>query len=256
MNFTSAAFYKLDEGTGTTVSDALGNAPDATVIGTTTNLWANADCLTVSNAQGAAGDNAIKVVDPYFDAMLRLDDLDGSSILLMYWMKQPEPPSSGTRFIMSYGDLSNNTDGGYGLQDQILVPNYSLRGGLTWQNTGLTITEPVDASNNNVWTMMGFQIDLFGGKLVCNGYMDGEPNRGARLFALEATLPRADSLGAGLRLLARGKATGTTDNYVWGQTQYKRFFLGRVNGDQRHLVPVWMKAFYDTTTGIPSFMTA
>lgn len=52
MNFTKAAFYKLDDGAGTAAADALGNAPSLAVIGTTTNLWANADCPTTSFNKG------------------------------------------------------------------------------------------------------------------------------------------------------------------------------------------------------------
>lgn len=146
MNFTQSAFYKLDDGAGTAAADALGNAPSLAVIGTTTNLWANADCLTISNAAGAAGDNALKSVDAYFDAMLRLDDLEGSSVVLMFGVNKPQVPTTGARVMFTYGNIAGNTDGGYGVYDQAHIPLYSVRGGATWQSPSLAVNEPQTAT--------------------------------------------------------------------------------------------------------------
>lgn len=255
MNFTASAFYKLDEGTGATVADALGKAPDLSVIGTTTDIWANADCFTISKPAGAAGDNALKAVDAYFDAMLRLDDLDGSSILLAYQINQPQVPSSGARIVMSYGDFGNTTDGGWGVYDSNHIPTWSLRSGGTWQQNGHTVIEPLTAAENGVWTSLAVQLDLFDGRLVATGYINDYPNRGCRLFSAEASLPRADTTGAGFRLFGKGSSGGGSANFLWGQTQLRRVFIGRTNGDQRHNVPKWVKSLSDASGGIPSFMT-
>lgn len=256
MNFSHSAFYELADGAGVAATDSLGNAPNGSIIGTTTNLWANAGCLTIGNAQGAAGDNAIKVVDAYMDAMLRMDDLEGSSIVLMYWVNQPQIPSSGARVICSYGNIAGNTDGAWALYDQTHIPLYSVRGGATWQSPSLVVNEPQTTAENDVWMAYCIQLDVFDGKLAVSSCINGQPNRGLRLFNLEPALPRVDTSGAGLRLLGRGLSGGGSSSFVWGQTKYRRMFIARTNGDQRHMIPVWAKSHYDNATGVPDWMVS
>lgn len=257
MNFSRAAFYKLDEGAGTSVADTLGNAPAGTIVGEATNLWANAGCMTESKAAGAAGDNAIKLIDPYFDELMRLDTLEGSSLLFMYWLNQPQVPATGTRFLFTYGDILSTVDGGYGCTDaQGHVATYSIRDVTTWQSGVLTVTEPMPAAENGNWMCFGIQFDLYDGRLVIQGNINGHPNRAYRLFNLESALPRADSSGAGLRLFGRGTAGGGSNNYLFGQTQVKRAFIGRTNGDMRHRLPIWQREFYEQATGVPDWMVS
>lgn len=255
MNFDKAVFYTLAEGTGTSVSDALGNGPAGSVQGTTTNIWANAGGFTVSNSAGAAGDNAIKIQDTYIDELCRLDNLNGS-VVLMYWMRQPQVPNSGTRYIMSYGDIGTNTDGAYSLIDQSHVAVYSVRGGATFEFGGGANTESIVAAQNNQWLAYWANFDVLDGRLVVSCGINGTPQRGSRLFNLESALPRVASNGSGVRLLGRGAGASGSANFIWGQTQVKRVFIGRVNGDQRHNIPQWAKQFYNTPTGIPDFMVA
>lgn len=256
MNFSRACFYTLDEGAGVAVADALGNGPDGAIVGTTTNLWANAGGLTVSNAAGSAGDNAIKFLGDYIDQLCRLDNLEGS-LVWMYWIKQPQMPTGG-QTIFSYGDVGSNVDGGYYLNHPVQSLVYSIRGGSTWQaGTNSSNTEPLLAADNDVWRAICIQFDVFDGKLHISGAIDGFPQRGNRLFNLEAGLPRVASNGTGMRFLARGyNAAALSDQFVWGQTQVKRLFVGRVDGEQRHNIPKWFQQFYETATGIPGFMVA
>lgn len=258
MNFTKAVFYELAEGTGTSVVDTLGNGPAGTIAGTTTNIWSNAGAFTIDNAthaSGVAGDNAIKVQDAYIDAMMDLTTLEGSSLVLMYMLNQPQVPT-GTKYIMSYGDVGSNTDGAYAVSDQNQLCVYSVRGGATSEFGGAITVDPILTAQNNTWVSYGYQLDLFNGKLVSSGYANGNPGRGCRIFNLEATLPRVAANGCGIRLLARGSGVTGAANFMWGQTQIKRVFIARTNGDQRHNIPVWCNAYYNDTAGTVPFMVS
>lgn len=255
MNFERACFYELNDGTGTSVSDTLGNGPAGTVAGTTAGIWANAGGITVNNAAGAAGDNAILLKSDYIDQMMRLDNLAGS-VVMMWWFKQPQVPSSGTQCIASYGDINTNTDGGYAVKATDCGLIYSIRGGATWEARGPVLTDILTTAQNDTWFAYGVQIDVFSGKVVSAGYVNGFPQRGARIFNIESAIPRVASSGCGARLLAAANGVNNSGQQLWGQTQVKRFFIGRTSGDQRHNIPKWMQAFYETTSGTPSFMVS
>lgn len=253
MNFEKSVFYELADGTGTSVVDTLGNGPTGSIQGTTTNIWSNAGCFTISNASGAAGDNAIKIQDSYIDEMMRLDNLSGS-IVVMYMLNQPQVPSSGTRAIFSYGNTGSATDGAYALADLSNSVFYSIRGGATSEFGGTNTCESLTASENNTWFSYGFQLDVIDGRVISSSYINGEPHRGCRLFNLEAGLPRVDTAGCGIRLFARSSGASTSTNFMWGGTKLKRVFIGRVSGDQRHNIPAWCEEYYTTQSGTPSFM--
>src|SRR5574340_251945 len=251
-NFTHAAFYQLNDGAGTSTAESLGlGAPAGSIAGTTTGIWANADCLTINNASGAAGDNAILLRSSYIDEMCRLDNLSGS-IVVMLWINQPAEPTNGA--IFGYGRVGNNTDGGYAVKCDDLGLIYSIRGGATFEYRTVANAEALGSGQRNTWFAFGAQIDVIDGRVITAAYQNGYPGKGSRVFNLESALPRVDSAAVGARLLATPNGASTSSQPMWGQTQVKRAFVGRTNGDQRHNIPKWMKAFYDTTTGIVPFM--
>lgn len=254
-NLAAAVFYPLDEGTGTTVSDALGNGPAGSIAGTLTNIWSNSGAFTISNGAGAAGDNAIRLQSSYIDNLMRLDNLNGS-IVVMFWLKQPQPPSSGAQCSFSYGDINSNTDGGYAFYADSCGAIYSIRGGATWQARGPANAAPLTATYNNRWFAYCIQLDVIDGVVVTSAYINGYPYWGARLFNLESALPRVASSGCGARFLAAAYGQNGSGQQMWGQTQVKRLLIGRTNGDLREDVPKWAKEFYETTSGIPSFVRA
>lgn len=258
MNFSHSVFYKLDEGAGTTVSDSLGNGPVGTVGGTLTNIWANAGCITVSNAQGAAGDNYIKLQNAHIDAMCDLSTLNGNSLVMMFWFRQPVPVSSGGPMLIAYSDALENPQvtgfwavGAY----NDFAPQFVKKGGTSLFNRSFGTIEALTANENNTWYSFCIQIDIFDGKCSVSGTMNGKPQRGMRMFDLETALPSADDEGRGLTLLAAANAASYVAQ-VWGQTQVKRVFIGRTNGEQRHNIPKWANDFYLNATGINDWMVS
>lgn len=263
MNFSHSLFYKLDEGAGSTVSDSLGHGPAGTIAGTLTNVWANAGGLTVSNAAGSAGDNAIKLQNAYIEEMCDLSTLDGNSLVLMFWFNQPQA-STGAPFIMSYGQLikASNPDGAWAIaSDNQFSFYWEKLGGSGYLARGVGNIEPLAAGTitetNGVWHAYCIQIDKFDGKCNVSGCMDGRPQRGARLFNLEADgFPKLDSSGAGIRLLACAVGASGSGGFMFGQTQVKRIFIGRTNGEQRNNIPKWANDFYQNDSGINDWMAA
>jgi hypothetical protein len=264
MNFSHSMFYKLDEGSGSTVSDALGHGPVGTIAGTLTNVWANAGGLTISNAQGSSGDNAIKLQSAYIDAMCDLSTLEDNSLVMMFWFKQPIPVSSGVPFLLTYGQIlkAANPDGGWGIAaDNAFTFYWEKLGGTGYLSRGNGCIEPLATGSitetNNVWHAYCVQIDRFDGKCNVSGCMGGRPQRGARLFNLEADgYPKQDTSAAGLRLLAAATGVSSSGGGVWGQTQIKRIFIGRTNGEQRNNIPKWANQFYLNDTGTPDWMVS
>lgn len=253
MNFSRACFYKLDEGSGVTVSDSLGNGPVGTIAGTITNIWANPGCFTISNAAGAAGDNAIRLQGAYIDELCRLDNLETGSVIVMLQMNQPQVPTTGTRCFFGYGDTGTNTDGGYAIQDQGQGFLSSVRGGAVNSYRGPVVHDVLTAAQNNTWLSFGYQIDVVAGQCVYSGYNGGDPSRGMRMFDLEAALPRVDSVGGGARICAKPSGLNGSVAALWGQTKIKRVFIGRTSGEQRHNIPKWMAQFAEDNV---SFMTS
>ena len=256
MNFSHKILYGLDEGTGTTVSDALGNGPVGTVVGTTTGIWANADCLTINNAQGAGGDNHIKLQNAYIDQMCDLSTLSNQSLVMMFWFNQPQVVT-GAPFLMSYGQLTktSNPYGAWGIAaDNAFTLYFEKIGGSGYISRAAGTIEPLAAGTptetNNTWHAYTVQIDVFDGKVFVSGCIDGRPQRGARIFTLEsAGFPMVDGQGAGIRLLAACTANvNTVDGQMWGQTKLKQFFIGRTSGEQRNNIPKWATRFYNGDT--------
>lgn len=262
MNFSHSLFYKLDEGTGTTVSDSLGNGPVGTVAGTLTNIWANAGGITVSNAQGASGDNAIKLQNAYIDAMCDLSTMVNQSLVMMFWFKQPVV-SAGGIFLLSYGQLikAANPDGAWAIaSDNQFSFYWEKLGGSGYLSRGAGSIEPLAAGTatetNGTWHAYSIQIDVFDGKCFVSGCMDGRPQRGARIFNIESGYPKLDTSGAGIRLLACAVGASGHGGYVYGQTQVKRMFIGRTVGEQRNNIPKWATAEYLAPTGIKDWMVS
>lgn len=256
MNFTHSIFYKLDEGTGTTVSDSLGNGPVATIGGTLTNIWANAGALTVNGASGIVGDNFIKIQNAHIDAMCDLSTLNGNSLVMMFWFNQPVPVSAGGPMLIAYSEALENPNvtgfwavGAY----NDFTPQFVVKGGTALISRAAGSIEALTANENNVWYAYCVQIDIFGGKCSVSGTMNGKPQRGMRMFDLELSLPSADDEARGLVLLAAANAAGYVAQ-VWGQTQVKRVFIGRTNGEQRHKIPLWANDFYLNATGVNDWM--
>jgi len=247
MNFSHSLFYKLDEGSGSTVSDSLGHGPVGTIAGTLTNVWANAGNLTISNAAGSGGDNSIKLQNAYIDQMCDLSTLEGKSLVMMFWYRQPVLISSGDPFLMSYGRMQPNGQVvGFGLGAIGMTFQHGSADGASIVSRGAGCIEPLTANENNEWYAYSVQIDVFDGRVVVSGCMDGRPQRGARIFNIEADgLPTVDTSGTGLRLLAAASGVSGSAGYLWGQTQIKNFFIGRTNGEQRHNIPKWATRFYN-----------
>lgn len=252
--FASVVFYTLDDGIGTVVQDALGNGPDGVITGTTTGVWANADCFTINEASGGVGDNAIRLQGGYIDDLLRLDNLNGT-IVAMWQLNQPQPPSSGAQCILSYGDINSNVDGGYAIYADTLGLIYSVRGGATWVARGGNCAQALSAAQNNQWFSYGVQIDVIDGQCVIAAYINGYPYWGARAFDLEGYLPRIASSGCGARLLAAAYGINGASQFLLGQTRVKRFLIGRVVNDARHDIPKWAKQYHEVSSGIPPFVT-
>lgn len=253
MNFDNAVFYLLDEGAGSSVYDSLSNGPTGEIVGTHTNIWSNPGNLTIGASAGTVGDNAIKLRGSYIDDLMRLDNLNGS-IVVMYWLRQPQIPTSGSRYVLSYGDIGSNADGAYAIQDMSNYLVYSRRGGATFESCGYSITEPLTSSKNNTWFAYCIEIDVIDGKVVFSSYINGTPQRGIRVFNLEPALPRVDSAGAGIRLLGRAAGVNGSADYLWGGTQVKRMFIGRSSGEHRHNIPTWARQFYENTYTTPEFV--
>lgn len=256
MNFTNAIHYQLNEGSGTTVSDALGNGPAGTVAGTTTGIWANAGCLTINNAAGAGGDNHIKLQNSYIDALCDLSTLNNQSLVMMFWFNQPQAVT-GAPFLMTYGQIikASNPYGAWGIAaDNAFTPYFEKNGASSYISRAAGMIEPLAAGTptetNGQWHAYTVQIDVFGGRCYASGCMDGRPQRGARLFTLEDNgFPTVDGQGAGIRLLAACTSNvNTVGGQLWGQTQIKSFFLGRTSGEQRNNIPKWATRFYNGDT--------
>ena len=255
MNFTHAVYYPFDEGAGTTVSDALGNGPAGTVAGTTTGIWANAGCLTINNAQGASGDNYIKLASAYLDAMCDLSTMADQSLVMMFWFNQPVP-TTGVPFLLTYGQLlkATNPDGAWGIgaDNQWIFYNENI-GGSGYISRAAGCIEPLatgtPTATNGSWFAYTVQIDVFDGRAYISGCMDSRPQRGVRLFNIEgANMPKLDSSGAGIRLLAAGVGADGAGGNMWGQTMVKGIFIGRTNGEQRNNIPKWATRFYGGDT--------
>jgi len=255
MNFSHKIFYGLAEGAGTTVADSLGNGPAGTVAGTTTGIWANADCLTINNAAGASGDNHIKLQNAHIDAMCDLSTLDGNSLVMMVWFNQPQAVT-GAPFLMSYGQLlkTANPYGAWGIAaDNAFTPYFEKIGASGYISRAVGMIEPLAAGSNTetngTWHAYTVQIDKFDGKMMASGCMDGRPQRGARLFTLEDNgFPTVDGQASGIRLLAACISGSSVGGQMWGQTKVKGFFLGRTNGEQRNNIPKWATRFYNGDT--------
>lgn len=256
MNFSHKVFYGLDEGSGTTVSDSLGNGPSGTVAGTTTNIWANADCLTISNSAGSGGDNHINLQNAHIDQMCDLSTLDGNSLVMMFWFNQPQAVT-GAPFLMTYGQIikTSNPYGSWGISsDNSFTPYFEKIGGSGYIARGAGVIEALAAGTitetNNTWHAYTVQIDVFDGKMMVSGCMDGRPQRGARIFTLEDSgFPTVDGQSAGIRLLAACTTNvSTVGGQLWGQTKVKQFFLGRTSGEKRHMIPKWATRFYNGDT--------
>lgn len=253
MNFSHKILYGLDEGTGSTVSDSLGNGPVGTIAGTLTNVWANADCLTISNAAGSGGDNAIKLQNAYIDTLCDLSTLNNQSLVMMFWFNQPQAVT-GAPFLMTYGQIikATNPYGAWGIAaDNAFTPFIEKVGGSGYITRAAGMVEPLAAGTptetNGQWHAYSVQIDAFDGKVMASGCMDGRPQRGARLFTLEQNpMPTVDGQGAGIRLLAACTTNvNTIGGQMWGQTKIKQFFLGRTVGEQRNNIPKWATRFYN-----------
>jgi len=245
MNFSHKVFYGLDEGSGTTVSDSLGNGPVGTIAGTQTNVWANSGSLTISNAAGSGGDNSIKLQNAYIDELCDLSTLDDQSLVMMFWFNQPQAVT-GAPFLMSYGQLTKtaNPYGAWGIAaDNAFTPYFEKIGGSAYVSRSVGMIEPLAAGTatetNGQWHAYSVQLDVFDGKVIASGCMGGRPQRGARLFTLEENgMPTVDGQGAGIRLLAACTANvNTIGGQMWGQTKIKQFFLGRTVGEQRNNIP-------------------
>lgn len=268
MNFSHAIFYQLNEGSGTTVSDALGKGPTGTVTGTTTGIWANADCLTVNNAQGASGNNAIKLQNAYIDELCNLSTLANQSLVVMFWFNQPMLVTSGTPFVFTYGKLlkGSPSSGAFGIAgDNDFSINYTTPNGATLINRGATMMSELGSSLDpgwndvpeNKWYAISMQFDVFDGKCFVHSCVNGRPQRGVRMFEFEtAGFPRDDSIGTkvGIQLLAASDNNGAGIGNLWGQTRVKRVFVGRTSGEARNMIPKWAHSFFENKTGILDWM--
>jgi len=231
-----ALWFPLSETTGTTATDSVAGLA-ATVAGTTTNLHDTDKQFTLNSDTALVLRNSAAL-----DAIMRLDTLDGS---LLVGMELEGGAPSATAQLWSYGDNGSNTIGGYSgvlLTSGFVTTWYGVIGG------SINVAPPFNLQSNLISRNKRFHIwcinKISGAHGIhVHGFEGAWHSRSVRYRSLEAG-PVGAATAQGLRIGARGTgAGGGSTGYVGAQiTQPKvsNFFAIRLNGDQRHNIPVYV----------------
>lgn len=230
-------WWKMDEGSGTTITDEL-NGQILTVAGATTNLWDNANAATLNADTAFVGTN-----NSFLDNLLRLSTLDGT-LLVGLSVKGGTPSATGVAW--GVGDNSDTVGGGFaGL---ILNPagaphtlSYTRVGGPNNQTWPANLSASIKDIKQHFYH---WAIHRIGGMVYADGYVDGFHSRSCRCRAIEGLEPPLSTTNRGIRIGARPNGgSGGSAGYLGAQItlpQVANFHALRIKGDQRHLIPGWV----------------
>lgn len=193
-----AVYYKLNEGSGTNLTENGADGPSITVGGTTTGIWANANCLT----HDAAG-NTIQVLNnPYIDGLVSMASegsiLIGADIWYTVWptatetmwsIHRPDASTGGVRL-----PLLSGAAGRFGVY-------YKSNGGVESEVIGFTMA----SGFTGAWvsTLTELRVVPSKSELHLFLYINGRMER-SNVISL-ATAPARDANG-GLKFTGYGAA--------------------------------------------------
>ncbi|MBT8448665.1 MAG: hypothetical protein KJO69_03195 [Gammaproteobacteria bacterium] len=179
------AFYRQDEGTGTTLADAGGNAPDLT-INNPGNAWTNAGWLTwdtTTYCQALGND--------YLDALLAPN---GKKQITISFQLYVDGSGAANVAILSYGRVTSGQAGGYVLTIIDAASTWRLSSTITdtsgTQISGATSGESL-ATGGNIYDIV-FDWDVENN--ATQWYIDGTPAGNTKVDAPD-NLPGAAATG-------------------------------------------------------------